>query len=919
VVHDPPLFFTGSQQDLTGNAPASGPGHGLENSQAAGVAAWLGQGLSVSEALALLQHAVALAFVLLAVTTTISWLRHHQPALGYLALSIGALALVAVIGQAQALLGHPVPWLNVVSLFAFLASGYALLLFRSAFLPLTPRWQFIALGANLAVAVLYLLANVQSAESSLDPLQTAVVLAAIVVWTGCVGEPLVRFWMAAQGRPAVQQARLRAMSTGYAGLVLVLLVAGGGGAAVRNPVSQFLIEIVALATVPLLHASFSPPGWLRREWRAREEEALRRAMEELLLFSPDRQTLADRALDWAMRLMGAESGLILAADGVPLAIHGVGPYEAAELTSAAAGAESSRLASLHEQPGRLAMIALLPFTAGRGKLVVLAGPFTPIFGSDEVARLEQYAGAIAAALDRAALIEQLRKLNGELERANRHKSVFLANMSHELRTPLNAIIGFSELLLDDAGTSYGPPTRSNFLDHIHGSGKHLLGLINDILDLAKVEAGQMELRSERVRISELIRQVLTTVEPLAQAKGIKTRSQAGAAGTIVADRGKLKQMLLNLVSNAIKFTPEGGRVSIAGRRTDGFVEIAVADTGIGIAEEDLDRIFQEFHQLDSGPDRQQQGTGLGLALTRRFAELHGGRIEVRSKREGGSTFTLVLPVEARTPDTVEPEQAGLPQPAQEDWPLVLVVEDNREAADLLVRHLARGGYRAQVARGGADALDKARSLRPVAITLDILLPDQDGWELLNTLKRDQETRDIPILVVTVVDDSELGRALGAHDYFVKPVDGKALLSRLDQYAFTSRVREHPVKVLVVDDEPSSVDRLVSLLEPAGFTVLRAYGGASGLEVARTELPDLILLDLLMPGINGFDVVSALKSDPSTRDIPVLIVTAKDLDAREKRRLNGQVAAVLQKGSTAGIDLISWLRKLLGERTRLRPA
>jgi CheY-like chemotaxis protein len=348
-------------------------------------------------------------------------------------------------------------------------------------------------------------------------------------------------------------------------------------------------------------------------------------------------------------------------------------------------------------------------------------------------------------------------------------------MSHELRTPLNAIIGFSELLLDDGSGSYGGPTRSNFLDHIHGSGKHLLALINDILDLAKVESGQMDLRAEKVRVAEVVKQVLATVEPLAHAKGIETKGQAGAAGTIVADRGKLKQMLLNLVSNAIKFTPEGGRVTVAGRRLTDTVEIAVTDTGIGIAEKDLDRIFTEFQQLDSGPDRQHEGTGLGLALTRRFAELHGGRIDVRSARDGGSTFTLVLPLDARSHRTPDPDPVA-PAAAQE-WPAVLVVEDNREAGALLRRQLARGGYRAEVVRGGAEVLEMARRLRPVAITLDILLPDADGWELLNALKDDEETRDIPVLVVTVVDEPELGRALGAHDYFVKPVDAGALLTR----------------------------------------------------------------------------------------------------------------------------------------------
>jgi signal transduction histidine kinase/DNA-binding response OmpR family regulator len=874
----------------------------------------------VSLALTLLEHAVALAFVLLAVSITVSWRRHRQPALGYLALSIGLLALVTLAGQVPAFTGQSPAWLNVLSLFAFLGSAYALLLFRAAFLPLSRRWHVAALAASAVVALFYLLTGVQTTTTgtALSTLQSAAVLVLILVWSVFVGEPLVRFWLSARGRPAVQQARLRALSAGYGGLIIVLLVAAGGGeAVVRSPGAQFVIQLIALAMVPLLHASFSPPAWLRREWRAREEQALRRAMEELLTFSPDRHTLAERALEWAMRLMGAGSGVLLAADNVPIARRGLDASEAESLTDAVRTIDSSRLLPLSGHPSPVAIVACLSLTEGRGRLVVLPGPFTPVFGSDEVERLEQYASAIAAALDRASLIEQLRETNDELERANQHKSVFLANMSHELRTPLNAIIGFSELLLDDRG-EYAGPTQSSFLDRIHGSGKHLLGLINDILDLAKVEAGQMELHLEPTEVGALVEQVLATIEPLARAKGVEASSHAAEAGVILADPGKLRQMLLNLVSNAIKFTPEGGRVTVAARRLAGTIEIAVTDTGIGIAKEDLARIFLEFQQLDAGMDRQQQGTGLGLALTRRFAELHGGAIKVRSKPEGGSTFTLVLPLEASAADN---EAAGELEPsdAEKDWPLVLIVEDNREAADLLVRNLARGGYRAEVAWGGTDVVEKARELRPVAITLDILLPDLDGWELLNTLKGNEETRDIPVLVVTVVDEPELGRALGAHDYFVKPVDSKALLSRLDQYTFTNKVREQRVKVLVVDDEPSNVERLVALLEPVGFSVLRAYDGAPGLQLARTELPDLILLDLMMPGVNGFDVVSELKSDPRTSDIPVLIVTAKDLDAKEKRRLNGQVAAVLRKGSTAGVDLLAWLRKLLGERIHVRPA
>jgi len=351
-------------------------------------------------------------------------------------------------------------------------------------------------------------------------------------------------------------------------------------------------------------------------------------------------------------------------------------------------------------------------------------------------------------------------------------------MSHELRTPLNAIIGFSELLLEPGNGHFDPLTQHRFVNQIHVSGKHLLGLINDILDLSKVEAGQMELRLQTVAVEQVVGQVLSTIEPLAGQKRITIRADVASAGDVLADAGKLKQMLLNLASNAIKFTSDDGEVTIAAVRRDTAVEISVADSGIGISEADQAHLFEEFHQIDPGPGRRQQGTGLGLALTRRFAMLHGGEVRVSSQLGKGSVFTLHLRYGLPFPkNTACPDQSR-----GHITPLVLVVEDDPAAAELLTRQLEGAGFRTHVARTGTDAIAMARELRPAAITLTFSSRAR-RVEVMTRLKQDQATSDIPVVVVSVIDNPELGIALGAMDYFVKPIDGKELVKRLSRFNF----------------------------------------------------------------------------------------------------------------------------------------
>jgi signal transduction histidine kinase/CheY-like chemotaxis protein len=521
-------------------------------------------------------------------------------------------------------------------------------------------------------------------------------------------------------------------------------------------------------------------------------------------------------------------------------------------------------------------------------------------------------GALATNLNR--MNEELGRLYQQLEAANRHKSEFLASMSHELRTPLNAIIGFSEVLLERFFGDLNAK-QEEYLQDVLESGRHLLSLINDILDLSKVEAGRMELEVGRFALPEILENGLTMVRERAGRHGIALSLDVDPAIDVIeADERKVKQVVFNLLSNAVKFTPDRGQVGISAGRDDTGVRITVWDTGIGIAAEHQGRIFEEFQQVSGVYTEQREGTGLGLALAKKFVELHGGQIWVESAAGQGSRFTFTLPVcTVPQPEIALAHTASAAAGLEDNGPVVLVVEDDAPAAELLRLYLAGAGYRVEVARDGEEGFTKALQLQPSLITLDLLLPKVDGWDLLIRLKGEPATRDIPVVIVSIVEEQGKGFTLGAADYLVKPVSREGMLQALQRLSLTRPQPQERVTVLTIDDDPLAVELVETILTAEGFRVLKAYGGVEGLAVARQELPALLILDLLMPDLDGFAVLEQLRADAATAAIPVIILTSQSLTPHEKVRLHGAMAYLAHKGEFSRLAFVELVRGFLSGR------
>jgi signal transduction histidine kinase/DNA-binding response OmpR family regulator len=555
-----------------------------------------------------------------------------------------------------------------------------------------------------------------------------------------------------------------------------------------------------------------------------------------------------------------------------------------------------------------------------------------LIGTDNTARKQVEA-------ERVKLEQRLLQKNVELEEASRMKSEFLANMSHELRTPLNAIIGFSEILRDGL---IGELTeqQQRFIGDIFSSGNHLLSLINDILDLSKVEAGKMTLELESVEVWSLFANSLSIIREKAAARHIELSMDVPKElGSIQADARKVKQIVYNLLSNAVKFTVDGGQVKLsvsevpqsdvgsvdgtwnsrnfpfANTEFEKFLRISVTDTGIGISPDGLDHLFNPFSQIDSGLARKYEGTGLGLVLLKNLAELHGGSVAIESAVGEGSRFTVWLPL--RPPETVRRTPGRVPVfnriASTGGIRTALVVEDDFKSADLVRVQLEAEGFEVLHAASAEAALVLAIQQPLALITLDIMLPNMDGWELLSRLKQVPELRRIPVVIISIVADPSKGFSLGAAAVMQKPISRQELLESLGDLGLLTVSDGKGFKVLVVDDDPKAVEVVALRINAMGSTVLRAYNGRDAIEIARSELPDVIVLDLTMPEVSGFDVVAALSETPETASIPVLVVTALDITEAERVRLSGSVTAIMEKASFNPEDLTSEVRRAMAGR------
>ncbi|MEY4550535.1 MAG: hypothetical protein RL685_6730, partial [Pseudomonadota bacterium] len=536
----------------------------------------------------------------------------------------------------------------------------------------------------------------------------------------------------------------------------------------------------------------------------------------------------------------------------------------------------------------------------RGDLVYLDTTLAPV--ADETGQVTHHVAVKRDVTERVQREQALEETNRALRQArdaalqaSRAKSEFLANMSHELRTPLNAIIGYSELLMEDAEAAKQEELLSD-LKKIHTSGTHLLGLINDVLDMSKIESGKMDLDIQEFDLRELIAQIKDTIEPLAQRQSNQLELLVTQAPErVIYDAQKLRQVLINLMSNACKFTSNGRvqlEVSVDGL---GWLEISVSDTGIGMTEEQRLRLFRPFMQADSSTTKRYGGTGLGLAISQRFCEMMGGRIEVTSRPGIGSCFTVRLPERARR-ITKRAQEAS----AELEGPLVLVIDDDQSTYATLSATLSERGFRVEWARTGDAGMEAARQQRPQVIVLNINMPAKEGWSVLALLKEDADTSSIPVVMVTSLEETDLGMTLGAADYLVKPIHPTQLVRTVRRWLTPSNDN---FTVLVVDDDPAMREIVERTLRATGYQVATATNGSEGLQVLEARNPGLIVLDLMMPEMDGFEFLRRLKENPRHGHLPVVVATAKELTASELQLLEESATRVIQKVAHSRTELM----------------
>src|SRR5262245_55766306 len=650
----------------------------------------------------------------------------------------------------------------------------------------------------------------------------------------------------------------------------------------------------------------------------------------------DLETVLNTIVAKATQLSGTEAGAIYVHDDAKdeftlRATHGISEAFVAELARQGVGLGDSTVAqaAMQRAPVQVADLkeanptALKEVVLRAGYRAVLVMPLLSrdklmgalvvrrkapgLFPAPVLDLLQTFAAQSVLAIQNARLFQEIEEKGRQLELTSRHKSQFLANMSHELRTPLNAIIGLTEMMVNNA-PRFGTENAAEPLRRVHRAGTHLLGLINQMLDFSKIEAGKLELSPETVNLAPLLEDVIGTARQLAEQNKNRLVLDAQAnLGQLTVDPMRLRQILLNLLSNACKFTKQGEVKLRVKKVVDGrnWTEIAVADTGIGMTPEQQAKLFEEFTQADSSTARQYGGTGLGLAITRKLARMMGGDVTVTSEPGKGSVFTFRLPgsAEAQARSSTSSSD-GRHSSSTADC--VLVIDDDPTARELIADHLKAEGFSVVTAAGGTEGLKRAKELRPTAITLDVMMPDLDGWSVLAALRQDPELAEIPVIMITIVDEHRRGIALGAAGYLTKPIDRERLRHVIGRFRAPAR----PTGVLVVEDDAVQRERVLGWLEGPQWAVREAENGRVALKCIQENKPDVILLDLMMPEMDGFAVVAALQKEAGWHDIPVIVITARDLDAKDRERLNSGVQSVLVKERFRPADLVERVRRLV---------
>jgi signal transduction histidine kinase/CheY-like chemotaxis protein len=882
---------------------------------------------------------VELLFLILFVATFVDWIRRRDPISRDMALVFSGLGLLLILELWERLAGAEPP--AVVRQVAALPFFIFTPLFTLHLVSLVRR---VPRAVLIGAAVLMIGLGVPTVLGG-QAVPRAVAIGAILAFVGI--EVISAGYLLGDARrrrgPGAVRMLIAALATTLLAAALLSLLAGLAGPAFAEsarPVALFLALVAAIGYL----VAFLPPVRVRRFLQAGPTLEYSRA----LLARPDAPVneiwrgfteIASAVTgSAAVVIAGSEenhSARVIGSSGVrgdlsderfstseldALLKAATSPFEK---PAALAGAPAARLAA--RLGARFASV--VPVGARRPTALVLLSPYRSLFHSSDHEVLAALGAQTAIVAERRAIVAEQEAMADRLaatvevlRSASQAKSDFLASMSHELRTPLSAILGFSELMRQEENDGESVRVPLEWVEHIHRGGEHLLALINDVLDLAKVEAGRLELRPEALDLRMAVAETVNGIRPLAERKRLVVESSVPALA-VLADRGRFRQILYNLLSNAIKYTPDAGTVRIEAEEGDGEVRVSVVDTGVGIAPEDQALVFEEFRQVGD-PSERQAGTGLGLALTRRLVEAHGGRIELHSTRGEGSRFTVILPAApaagVRPGGEIAPAEGALPaepRPAGDgtsrrpDRVEILVIEDDPSTVRLLREYLEPAGYTVTVAPTGEAGLALAKKRRPAAVVLDVLLPGVDGWEVLRRLKAEDGLRDVPVVIVTVVDERGIGLALGAMDYLVKPVEREALLACLARYTLTSKVRERRVRILAVDDEPGGLALIRAALEPDGFEVVDATGGREALELMHKDGIDLVVCDLAMPDMDGFEVIAALKANPDTAAVPILVCTARDLSAADKERLNGKIVGTVVKGADAREGLRQWLARV----------